>query len=223
MQPPAEPRLVEAWPDPPFDPASVLPGLPAQVMAISAGRVAELTAAGVRSAIRKSILSSLANPQAIEITDDGVAGDEQADRRVHGGMQKAVYLYPAEYYNFWATFRAQAHQTTPLAPGGALGENLTIRGFNEHSVYVGDILRMGSVILRVTKQRSPCFKFNLLMGSAHASKLMNQSGFTGWYAMVIQPGKVAAGDAITIEAGSRIVTINDMHRTQQSGSQGNLF
>jgi MOSC domain-containing protein YiiM len=177
----------------------------------------------VLSAIRCTIISSLAEPKPIDITDDGVLGDEHADPTVHGGMQKAVYLYPAEHYAFWSTVSAQANQPAPLAPGGAFGENLTVRGLLEKEIYVGDVLRMGEVILRVTSPRSPCFKFNALMGFKQASRLMVQSGFTGFYAMVIRPGKLAAGAPVTIEAGSRIVSIHDMHHTNYGGSQGNLF
>lgn len=229
QRPSSATSLVEQWPDPVFPSGWVSPGLQPAVLAVCAGKTAPLWPSGAASgrdvptAFRKHALTDLDCPREVFIGTEGVEGDEQADRRVHGGWQQAVYLYPAEHYAFWTTVAAQAQRPEPLARGGALGENLTIRGLLERDVYVGDILRIGEVVLRITKPRSPCFKFNAVMGFSQAAKLMNQSAFTGWYAMVIQPGQLTAGAPIDITPGARIITIQDMHRTSHGGSQGNLF
>lgn len=159
----------------------------------------------------------------------GLVGDEQADLSVHGGLSKAVYMYPEEHYPFWNTVRRQSLSPNgpvvqqglipyadipPLAPG-ALGENLTVRGLDEKQVYIGDVLAIGSAEFYVTEPRQPCFKFNAKMGFAHASKMMAQSGFCGWYLQVRTPGDIAAGDEIVLRPGDRersvsIATIFEM-------------
>src|SRR5690606_37749501 len=101
----------------------------------------------------------------------GLEGDEQVDLSVHGGLDKAVYVYPAEHYPFWQTVRAQAGHTAPLSHGG-LGENLTVTGLLEPRVWVGDRLRIGEVELVVTQPRSPCYKFNAHLGFSWAARMM---------------------------------------------------
>jgi MOSC domain-containing protein YiiM len=153
----------------------------------------------------------------------GLAGDEQADPTVHGGLSKAVYLYPQQHYAFWQTVRAQAGVALwdePLAPG-ALGENLTVAGLSEQDLWVGDELHVGAAgaggqgcVLAVSEPRLPCFKFNAAMGFPHAVKLMWQSGWCGSYLAVLTPGTVAAGDAITLEPGPRDISLRELFRAR---------
>src|SRR5437868_5920421 len=90
----------------------------------------------------------------------GVYGDLVADRRVHGGPQKAVYAYPSEHYAWWAE-----RLRRDRLPWGTLGENLTIEGFDEQSVHIGDTFRIGAALVQVSKPRLPCFKFALKLGT----------------------------------------------------------
>ena len=146
----------------------------------------------------------------------GIEGDEQADLTVHGGPSKAVYAYPSEHYAFWQTVRAQAGVAPwdeTLAPG-ALGENLTLAGVVESDVFIGDVLRFPNCALAVSGPRFPCFKFNAVMGFAHAAKLMVQSGWCGWYFSVRDAGTIAAGESFTIEPGPREVGIVELFRTR---------
>lgn len=188
-----------------------------RVLTISAGSVRTISipdrdpALPVHSAIVKHPLSTLADPRPVDVGTLGIAGDEHADRTVHGGPAKAVYLYPAEHYPVWQTMRRQAGHAEPL-PHGWLGENLTIEGLTEHFVWVGDVLRVGNVALRVESARSPCFKFDARMGFAHASKMMNQSGYTGFYCSVECAGTVSAGDVMTLSQGDRVVSVAEAHR-----------
>ena len=152
----------------------------------------------------------------------GLAGDEVVDLTVHGGLDKAVYLYPQEHYAFWQTVRGQAGQHEPLQPG-ALGENLLIQGLLEPELWVGDRLRIGEVELRVESPRSPCFKFNIRMAFSWASKMMVQSGYTGAYCSVVRQGRVAAGDTIDVLPGDRIITIQESHRLRHGKRQRPLF
>ena len=142
----------------------------------------------------------------------GLAGDEQADTSVHGGISKAVYLYPALHYPFWQTVRAQARAAAQdeALPYGSLGENLTIDGFDETRLWIGDRLRLPDCELAVTEPRRPCFKFNAVMGFEQASSLMNQSGYCGSYLAVTQPGTLQAGEAIEIVPGPREVNLREL-------------
>ena len=146
----------------------------------------------------------------------GLAGDEQADPSVHGGLAKAVYLYPHRHYTFWQTVRAQAGAAPwgePLAPG-ALGENLTVAGIDETSLWIGDRLRLPGCVLAVSEPRFPCAKLGAALGFAQAVRLMVQSGWCGAYLAVLEPGDVGAGDAITVEPGPREVTLHELFRAR---------
>ncbi|HEU4620907.1 MAG TPA: MOSC domain-containing protein [Burkholderiaceae bacterium] len=166
----------------------------------------------VQTAIDKQPVNGL-----VEVLPMGLAGDEQADLSVHGGASKAVYAYPHEHYAFWETVRKQSlrpegrvvqpglipyPELAPLA-FGAMGENLSIKGLDEKSVWIGDRLRIGSAEFVVTEPRIPCFKFNAKMGFNHASKLMVQSGYCGFYLAVMRTGQITAGDTIELVSGDR--------------------
>ena len=142
----------------------------------------------------------------------GLAGDEQADLSVHGGLSKAVYAYPAEHYPFWQTVRAQAGVAGWAAalPPGMLGENLTITGLLENQAWVGDVLRFADCELAVSEPRFPCFKFNAAMGFRHALKLMAANAWCGFYLAVRSPGRVAAGEAFDLVPGPREVGITEL-------------
>jgi MOSC domain-containing protein YiiM len=202
---------------------------PARLLAVCIGRAAPLAARDgsdravpVMSAIAKQAISRLADPVPVELGALGLAGDEVVDLSVHGGLDKAVYLYPHEHYAFWQTVRGQAGRTEPLDPG-ALGENLLVEGLLEPVLWVGDRLRIGEVELRVESPRSPCFKFNVRMGFSWASKMMIQSGYSGAYCAVVRQGRIAAGDRIDVLPGDRVVTIEQSHRLRHGKRQPPLF
>lgn len=139
----------------------------------------------------------------------GLQGDEQADLSVHGGLEKAVYAYPAEHYGFWRAARLNAGVAgidTDL-PHGSMGENLTLGGLLETDVWVGDVLRFPHCVLRVSQPREPCYKFNAAMGFNTAVKTMAQSGLCGFYLSVDEPGTVRAGESFELLPGPRHVSI----------------
>ena len=146
----------------------------------------------------------------------GLAGDEQADPSVHGGLSKAVYAYPSEHFDFWQTVRAQAQQAlwNEPHPPGLLGENLTLQGVREDELWVGDQLRLPNCTLAVSEPRFPCFKFNAAMGFNQATKVMAQSGFCGAYLSVLQPGTVQAGESFELVPGPREVGIRELFRSR---------
>lgn len=139
----------------------------------------------------------------------GVDGDDQADLSVHGGIDKAVYAYPIEHYDFWQQQRqAQGVSLFDEAlPAGFVGENLSISGLLEHEVWVGDELHFPDCILRVTAPREPCFKFNAVMGFNQAAKVMAQQGCCGFYLAVDKVGSIAAGQTFSLVAGRRSLSI----------------
>jgi MOSC domain-containing protein YiiM len=162
----------------------------------------------------------------VAVHQQGLVGDERADQFLHGGLDKAVYAYPIEHYDFWNGHRA-SHLKRPLAESaltfGSLGENLTTEGILESDVWVGDQLRIGEVILQVTEPRHPCFKLNAKLELAHAGKLMIQSGYSGFYMRVIESGTMVASDPITLVPGPRKVAITWLNERRRKGRQEDLF
>lgn len=127
----------------------------------------------------------------LALTELGLAGDEQAEKKIHGGPDRALCHYPREHYREWASaFPEQAERF--VAP--AFGENLSTEGLTEQNVYIGDIFHWGEALIQVTQPRSPCFKVNYHFAIYDLSSLMQESGRTGWLYRVIAPGNVS-GDA----------------------------
>jgi MOSC domain-containing protein YiiM len=198
----------------------------ARLRSISVGRAQPLRIPDwphpVVSAILKSPTDAHGERASIDVRALGLDGDEQADPTVHGGLDQAVYVYPAEHYPFWRTIREQAGHAGPLAHG-ALGENLTIEGLVETGAWIGDRLRIGEVELVVTKPRSPCYKLNARLDCRFAARMMVQSGYTGFYCAVFRAGTIAVGDAIELVAGGRVLTVEQAHRVHARGQRGDSF
>jgi len=166
----------------------------------------------VASAIRKKSVSNLEDPLPVEIYSLGVKGDEQADLSAHGGIEKAIYVYPAEHYAFWNELLTRETKKSTVLKHGAIGENFTIEGLLETEVFIGDKLLIGDLEFVVVKLREPCFKFNATLGYKGAAKAMMQSGFCGWYLRVLNTGTLAAGAQITLIPGARDISIAEQNR-----------
>jgi MOSC domain-containing protein YiiM len=187
-----------------------------KIISINTARVAPLSVTGfgtkefVMSGIRKQAVTGV-----VQVKLSGIDGDEQADPSVHGGLDKAVYLYPNEHYAYWQQQRYEAIRDQQTIAPGMLGENLTTEGLLEKDLWVGDRLQISDVLLEVTEPREPCFKFAARMGYAQAVKQMLTSGYSGVYLKVIATGSIQAGSTITLMPGARevsIAAINDRHR-----------
>ncbi len=126
----------------------------------------------------------------LRVTSLDFEGDQQSDLSVHGGVDKAVYAYPAEHYEFWRGELPEAD-----LPWGAFGENLTTEGVLE-DVRIGDRFRIGSAEFVVTQPRMPCFKLGIRFGRPDILKTFLRSGRTGFYFAVTKEGEVGAGDPI---------------------------
>ncbi|SDJ32477.1 MOSC domain-containing protein YiiM [Ferrimonas sediminum] len=128
----------------------------------------------------------------------GLAEDEVADPRFHGGSERALHYYPAEHYPFWE----QMWQSLALTPsptpfqGGAFGENLSETGWTERNVCIGDRFRLGEVLLEVSEPRCPCHKINTRFNYSQLAMLVQLTGRSGWFFRVITPGEIKQGDSL---------------------------
>ncbi len=118
---------------------------------------------------------------------EGLVGDKQADRRYHGGPDKAVHLYPADHYGrLIAAFPSLAGEVGP----GTLGENLSVAGIDETQVCLGDVFALGGCHLQITQSRRPCWKIDHRLGVSGASRRVADEGITGWYFRVLVEGLI---------------------------------
>ena len=199
--------------------ASIDPTLPRRrLLSINVAQATPVEIQGRRilTAIGKQPVSTESAPSRIEVRPLGLAGDEQADLSVHGGLSKAVYAYPVEHHAFWQTVRAQAGVQAwgEALPPGSLGENLALTGLLEDEAHIGDLLRFPDCTLAISEPRRPCFKLEARLGFKHAIKMMAQSGFCGFYLAVRVPGTIAAGEAFELIPGPREVSIRDLFRAK---------
>lgn len=148
---------------------------------------------------------------------EGFTGDEQADRRVHGGVDKAVCVYPAEHYPYWISVFPEvsfAH--------GAFGENLTIEGLTEGNVCVGDRYRCGESLVEVSQPREPCWKLARRWKIKAFPALVVKVGFTGYYFRVLKHGFVTNGDTLELverpEPGWTIQRCNEVAHDRKSSA-----
>jgi MOSC domain-containing protein YiiM len=140
-------------------------------------------------------------------------GDRQADLRVHGGADKAVYAYPSEYYELWSRERPELD----LGPG-TFGENLTTEGLLDTDVSVGDRFRIGTAELVVTEPRLPCFKLGLRMERDEFVTEFLERGLLGFYLTVLREGEVAAGDPIVkVARDPRAFGVTEIARLYTTG------
>lgn len=142
-------------------------------------------------------------------------GDGQADLRVHGGADKAVYAYPVEHYAFWQDAVSRSGFVH-----GQFGENLTVGGLIEDAVYIGDVFRIGQALLQVSQPRAPCFKLGIRMSDEQFPARFVAANRTGFYLRVLEEGRVAAGDDIQrIEQAKDSISVRDAFRLRH-GSDG---
>ncbi len=127
----------------------------------------------------------------VKPTSFNIEGDKQADLTVHGGVDKAVYAYPVEHYDFWKKERPDL-QFTP----GLFGENLSTAGLDETHVCIGDVFEIGSIILQVTSPRMPCYKLGIRMNDSRFIKDFMKAEKNGFYFKVLKEGTIEAGDSI---------------------------
>lgn len=134
----------------------------------------------------------LAGP--VRITREGLVGDSQADRRVHGGPEKAVHHYAGENYARLAT---RFPEIAAALVVGSIGENVSTFGVDEDSVCIGDVFRLGTAVLQVAQPRRPCWKIDARYATKGITAHIVDSGLTGWYYRVLEEGEAAPDAAFT--------------------------
>lgn len=137
----------------------------------------------VRTAIRKHVVDG---PVTVRATN--IDGDEQADLRVHGGIDKAVLAYSADHAASWSEL------DPALAVPGAFGENLHVAGLTEADVCLGDRWSVGTAVFEVSQPRQPCWKLDDRWGRDDLVQRIEASGRSGWYLRVVAEGVLRAGD-----------------------------
>lgn len=141
-------------------------------------------------------------------------GDRQADLSVHGGPEKAVYVYPSEHYEFW-----KRELPDMELPWGMFGENLTTTGLFETEVNIGDKFRVGTAEVMVTQPRMPCYKLGIRFGRVDIIKRFLISERSGFYLSVVKEGEVGAGDEFVLleknESGVKVVDVTRLYSSDK--------
>jgi len=144
----------------------------------------------------------------IEVTRLGLEGDQQANKKLHGGVYKAICVYPSEHYDLW-----KEELGNPGLSFGDFGENLTTVGLMEGDICLGDRLRIGSVEIVVTQPREPCITLNARLDTKDLSVRIRKSGRSGFYFLVEREGIIKNGDFIEyINRDENRVTVSDFNQ-----------
>ncbi|ARD46883.1 MOSC domain-containing protein [Sporosarcina sp. P33] len=128
--------------------------------------------------------------QAVFLSSVNFTGDGQGDLVHHGGVHKAVCVYPFAHYAHWEKTLGRTLSY------GAFGENLTITGLTEENVCIGDSFQLGEAIVQVSQPRQPCFKLGLVYERKDMPLLVQNTGYTGFYFRVLQEGMVSSTDML---------------------------
>jgi len=160
-----------------------------RVVSVNVGTVREVEWRGekIATAIWKAPVSGR-----VALRGVNFAGDDQADRSVHGGPDKAVYAYASEDYDYW-----REHEGLDVEPA-LFGENLTVEGIDLSAALVGERWAVGSTLLEVAQIRLPCFKLGVRLGDPRFPRRFQHVGRMGAYLRVVREGDVGAGDAIEV-------------------------
>src|ERR1700758_1921083 len=141
---------------------------------------------------------------------EGLEADAQADRRVHGGPEKALHHFPLENHRrLAASFPEQAGHFV----AGGIGENLSTEGCDEDTVCIGDVYALGTARVQLNQPRSPCWKIDAKFGREGITRHIAEQGLAGWYYRVLAPGEVQQGDAFTLlERNAEALSLRALHR-----------
>jgi MOSC domain-containing protein YiiM len=174
-----------------------------KILSVNVGRPRQIVSNG------KSITTGIFKTpihKRIKVSKLNIEGDGQADLSVHGGLNKAVYGYPSEHYDYW-----RREFPSMELPWGMFGENLSMKGLLEDDVHIGDRFRMGTAILMVTQPRLPCYKLGIKFDRDDMPERFLASGRTGFYFAVIEEGELGEGDAVErIEVEANRVSVTDI-------------
>ncbi|MBU9711417.1 MOSC domain-containing protein [Evansella tamaricis] len=161
--------------------------LKANIIAVNVGKPQLLENFGqtITSAINKETVEG-----DVFLSRYNLDGDEQADKKHHGGEDKAICVYPFDHYPFW-----EEELGIKLTPG-AFGENLTVKGLVENAVCLGDVFKWGEAVVQVSQPRMPCHKVAKRFGIAELPQRIIETGFTGFYMRVLKEGMVSSTEPL---------------------------
>src|SRR4051794_39493826 len=186
-----------------------------KLLSVNVGLPREITVNGrtVKTSIWKNPVQGR-----VHVSTLNLDGDQQSDLTVHGGVDKAVYLYPSEHYSYW---RAQLPGVE--LPWGVFGENFSAEGILEDEIRIGDRLRIGSAEFIVTQPRMPCYKLGIRFNRRDIMKRFLESKRTGFYLAVLREGDVGQGDGIEFiekqESGVTVTDIVNLYSTDAHNQQ----
>lgn len=147
---------------------------------------------------------SVAQGISLGLTD--VVGDTVVDRKYHGGIDKACYLYSADHYSFWK----EKFPELEWDPG-MFGENLTVQGLDEANIMIGDIYKIGSAIIQVSEPRRPCSILGIRFGTQQMVKQFHNSDYPGIYVRVLKEGHVKSGDQFLLKERKETISIKEVY------------
>jgi MOSC domain-containing protein YiiM len=164
------------------------PGYP--ILGLYGGQIRPMPGDGRATAIFKQALSG-----PVQVGWQGLEGDVQADRRFHGGLEKALHHFPLENHRRLAQlFPEQAALFVP----GAIGENISTTGLDEAAACIGDVYALGSARIQLAQPRTPCWKIDAKFGREGISQRIAEQGIAGWYYRVLAKGAAQAGDKLIL-------------------------
>ena len=167
----------------------------ARILTLSVGGPKQLGTRGAPNVMDRPWESSIfktPTTERVQVHAEHIAGDSQADTKHHGGPDKAICVYPAAHYAYWAE-RLDRELDVP-----AFGENICVTGQDEASVYLGDVYRVGSALVQISQPRSPCWKLARRWRHKQLALWVQQTGFTGWYLRVLEEGSIQRDDALEL-------------------------
>jgi MOSC domain-containing protein YiiM len=184
------------------DPVPAAPP-PERIVSVNVGGVRRLPG---RAEVRSGIVTRPAAGR-VALRAGGLDGDAQADPAVHGGPDRAAYLYSTADLAWWTARLGR------VVPPGMLGENLTVTGLRDDDVLIGDLIRVGGALVQPTSPREPCSKLGIRMGDHRFPAHFRAANRCGFYVRVVEGGTVAAGDPVEVVARDPAgVSIGDLHR-----------
>ena len=134
-----------------------------------------------------------------------VLKDTVIDREHHAGLNKACYLFSADHYPYWKGMYPELNWDW-----GMFGENLTVKGLNESEMRIGDIYKIGSVVVQVSQPREPCYKLGVRFGNAKILKEFIDHGYSGTYVRILEEGQVKNGDMLSLlEKSNKTLTVKE--------------
>lgn len=161
-----------------------------KVVSLNVGKVKEVTYDGktIRTGIYKKPIQ-----EPLEAKGINIEGDDQGNRKTHGGIDRAIYSYPMEHYSYW-----KKQYPTKELPFGMFGENLTTEGLLEKDVKVGDIFKIGTTKIMALQPRMPCYRLGYKFDDEKIIDKFLETDYCGIFYRIIKEGKLQVGDEINL-------------------------